>query len=112
LTANGYVYAYGNVTAYSDERLKSNITTIAGALDKIVALRGVSYTKDGKAEIGVIAQEVQSVVPEVVHDTPDGYLSVAYGNLVGLLIEAVKELKAEVSELKAEVKELKQSKKD
>jgi hypothetical protein len=111
LTANGYVYANGNVTAYSDERLKTNITTITGALDKVLALRGVSYTKDGKVNIGVVAQETKPIVPEVVHDTPDGYLSVAYGNLVGLLIEAVKELKAEVSELKAEVDELKQSKK-
>ena len=69
-------------------------------LDKVNALRGVSYTKDGENSIGVIAQEVQKVIPEVVQDNEE-YLSVAYGNLVGVLIEAVKELSAEVEALKA-----------
>jgi len=97
---SGNFTATGNITAYSDERLKSNIETISGALDKVNALRGVSYTKDGEASIGVIAQEVQKVIPEVVQDNEE-YLSVAYGNLVGVLIEAVKELSAEVEALKA-----------
>ena len=97
---SGNFTATGNITAYSDERLKSNIETISGALDKVNALRGVSYTKDGENSIGVIAQEVQKVIPEVVQDNEE-YLSVAYGNLVGVLIEAVKELSAEVEALKA-----------
>ena len=100
LTASGYLYASGNVTAYSDERLKSDITTLTNALDTVQALRGTAFVKDGVANIGLIAQEVQKVLPQVVHETPDGYLSVAYGNIVGVLIEAVKELKAEVEELK------------
>ena len=91
--------AVGNVTAYSDRRLKSDIVTIPNALDTVSKLRGVNFTKDGEASTGVIAQEVQEVMPEVVHEGGE-YLSVAYGNLVGVLIEAVKELKAEVDALK------------
>ena len=86
-----------NVTAYSDERLKSDIETLDGS--KVYEMRGVSFTKDGEAGSGVIAQELQKVAPELVHEGEE-YLSVAYGNLVGYLIEAVKELKAELDELK------------
>ena len=96
---NGNWTAIGNVTAYSDRRLKSDIVTIPNALDTVSKLRGVNFTKDGMASTGVIAQEVQEVMPEVVH-VGEEYLSVAYGNLVGVLIEAVKELKAEVEALK------------
>lgn len=97
----GNVYAVGNVTAYSDARLKSDVRTIDNALDKVTALRGVYYTKDGKAGLGVIAQETEAVLPEVVvENNNDGYKSVAYGNIVGVLIEAIKELKAEIEELK------------
>jgi hypothetical protein len=99
-TNGGNFTATGNVTAYSDERLKSDIVTIPDALEKVKALRGVNFTKEGKASTGVIAQEVQQVIPEVVQDNGD-YLSVAYGNLVGVLIEAVKELSEEVEALKA-----------
>ena len=96
---SGNVVATGNVTAYSDERLKSDIETLDGS--KVYEMRGVSFTKDGEASSGVIAQELQKVAPELVNDSGD-YLSVAYGNLVGYLIEAVKELKAEVEQLKSE----------
>jgi hypothetical protein len=92
--------ASGNVTAYSDERLKTDVQTFSNALATVQALRGVSYIKDGQAQVGVIAQEVQKVLPQVVQDNPNSYLSVAYGNIVGVLIEAIKELKAEVEELK------------
>jgi hypothetical protein len=95
----GHFTASGDVTAYSDARLKDNIETIGGALDKVSAMRGVTFDKDGQRSTGVIAQEMQEVMPEVVMQN-DEYLSVAYGNLVGVLIEAVKELKAEVEELK------------
>jgi hypothetical protein len=95
----GHFTATGNVTAYSDERLKSDIVTIPDALETVCKLRGVNFTKDGEASTGVIAQEVQKVIPEVVLQG-DEYLSVAYGNLVGVLIEAVKELKEEVQQLK------------
>ena len=65
-------------------------------------MRGVSYTKDGEASSGVIAQEIEKVAPELVHTAKDemGTKSVAYGNLVGYLIEAVKDLKAEIDDLK------------
>jgi len=95
----GDIVATGNISAYSDERLKSEVETINNALDLVQNLRGVRYIKNDKRGVGVIAQEVQKVVPEVV-DEGEEYLSVAYGNLVGVLIEAVKELKAEVDELK------------
>ena len=65
-------------------------------------MRGVMYDKDGERGTGVIAQEMQQVMPEVVMDSGRGdYLSVAYGNIVGVLIEAVKELKAELDEYKS-----------
>lgn len=105
----GSIYAFGNVTAYSDVRLKTNIELIPDALDKICQLRGVTYDRrdiDGIGrQTGVIAQEVQAVLPEAVMQADDeqGTLSVAYGNLVGLLVEAVKELRAEVRELRARV---------
>ena len=95
---NGSFTATGNITAFSDERLKENIETIEGALDKVTQMRGVMYDKDGERGTGVIAQEMQQVMPEVVHDGE--YLSVAYGNIVGVLIESIKELKAEIEELK------------
>ena len=84
--------AIGNVTAYSDERLKENIKTIPNALETVKKLRGVSFDrKDFSSRgIGVIAQEIEQVLPEVVVDGE--YKSVSYGNIVGLLIEAIKEL--------------------
>ncbi len=88
----------GNVTAYSDVRLKENVETITSALDKVSNMRGVTFDMNGKRSTGVIAQEVQQVLPEVVIEGE--YLSVAYGNLVGVLIEAIKELKKEVDDLK------------
>ena len=93
----GSFTASGDVTAYSDARLKEDINTLDGS--KVFDMRGVSFTKDGKAGSGVIAQELQKIAPELVHDD-EQYLSVAYGNLVGYLIESVKMLKAEIEELK------------
>ena len=98
----GAFTATGNITAFSDARLKENVETIEGALDKVSQMRGVMYDKDGERGTGVIAQEMQQVMPEVVMDSGRGdYLSVAYGNIVGVLIEAVKELKAELDEYKS-----------
>ena len=93
-------YSAANWCLASDERLKENIETICCGLDKVKAMRGVSYTKDGEAQVGVVAQEVEKVVPEVVFEGEDGYKSVAYSQLVGVLIEAVKDLSAQVEELK------------
>jgi hypothetical protein len=100
IDASGNVTATGNVTAYSDVRLKSNIQTIESGLDKVCAMRGVTFEKDGVASLGVIAQEVEQVIPEVVFTDADGMKSVAYANLVGVLIEAIKELKLEIEILK------------
>jgi hypothetical protein len=99
----GDIYATGTITQGSDERLKTEIRTIDGALAKVCAMRGVSFTRKdtGKREVGVIAHEVAEVVPEVVSEVENGHLSVAYGNMVGVLIEAVKELRDEVWQLKA-----------
>jgi hypothetical protein len=103
----GSFTATANITAYSDISLKENIETIPNALDKVLALRGVEYNRidleEKPRQIGVIAQEIEEVIPEVVLTDEEGIKSVAYGNLVGLLIESVKELKAEVNELKAKL---------
>ena len=96
----GNFTATGDVTAYSDKRLKRNIETITNAVDTVSKLRGVNYEKDGRNSTGVIAQEVEEVLPQVVHTAPDGMKSVAYGNIVGILIEAIKEQQKEIEELK------------
>ena len=89
-----------NFVSSSDARLKSDVETIVDALALVSALRGVRFTMDGSRQIGVIAQEVEAVLPEVVRaDADTGQLSVAYGNITCLLIEAVKELSARVAEL-------------
>ena len=89
-----------NFVSSSDARLKSDVETIAGALALVSALRGVRFTMDGMRQIGVIAQEIEPVLPEVVQaDAESDQLSVAYGNITGLLIEAVKELTARVAAL-------------
>jgi hypothetical protein len=89
----------GNITAKdfiatSDRRLKSDIATICNAMDIVKGMRGVYFTRIGQSNrsTGVIAQEVEEVLPEVVHTSDDGMKSVSYGNIVGVLIEAVKVL--------------------
>ncbi len=110
----GSFTASGDVTAYSDERLKSDITTIEDALNKVKNLRGVMFDKTDtlsselKRSTGVIAQEVEKVLPEVVHnDINTGYKSVAYGNIVGVLIEAIKEQQEQIDKLKHDIEFLK-----
>ena len=97
----GSFTATGDVTAYSDERLKRNIETINKPLDIVNALRGVKFEKDGRHSTGVIAQEVEKVLPEVVHTDAEGMKSVAYGNVVGVLIEAIKEQQKQIDWLTA-----------
>jgi len=89
-----------DVIAFSDRKLKDNIETLDGK--KVLDMRGVSFTRKdtGLPSSGVIAQEIQKVAPELVHDT-EGTLGVAYGNLVGYLIEAVKDQQKQIDELKA-----------
>ena len=106
LDVSGNIYSSGTVTAASDITLKKNITTIDNALDKVCNLRGVEfdYIESGEHNIGVIAQEVEKVLPELVHT--DSTKSVAYGNLTAVLIEAVKELKKENDALSARIQSL------
>jgi hypothetical protein len=103
IDSSGNVVATANVTAYSDARLKKDVETIGDALGLVGKMRGVRYTRidTEKRNVGVIAQEMLEVIPEVVHQGTgaDDTLSVAYGNLVGVLIEAIKELEARVAEL-------------
>ena len=103
LDMSGNFTALGNVTAYSDARLKKDVKTISGALGIVGKMRGVTYTRidTDKAGVGVIAQEMLEVMPQVVQQGvgDDDTLSVAYGNLVGVLIEAIKELEARVAHL-------------
>ena len=116
MTSSGNFHADGDVIAYSttisDASLKDDVETIDRALDKVSNLRGVTYTwnagsREGKRDLGVIAQEVEAVIPEIVHEHEmpllDGetYKTVDYEKLTAVLIEAVKELKAELDALKA-----------
>lgn len=103
LEVSGSIRTSAALFQSSDARLKENIQTVDEALNKIVTSRGVTFDKDGSRQVGVIAQEIQTTVPEVVSEDNNGYLSVNYNGIVGVLIEAVKELKAEVEELKSKL---------
>ena len=109
----GEIRATNNVTAFysSDERLKDNVQVITNALAKVLQIRGVEFDwnnltepEDGyfvrKHDVGVIAQEIEKVLPEVVANREDGIKAVKYDRIIPLLIEAIKELKAEVDALK------------
>ena len=109
LSSTGSIVAEGDITAFgtvSDITRKENIVKIEGALDKIAKVSGYTYNYIGNSTpmTGVIAQEFEEVLPQVVYETKllDGTMSkaVRHGNIVGLLIEAIKELKAEIEELK------------
>lgn len=91
----------------SDKRVKTDIKPLTDSIEKISSLRGVSFRfKDSdKESIGVIAQEIESVLPEVVYTGSNGLKSVSYGNIVGLLIEAIKEHQAEIDNLKSKLGE-------
>ena len=112
----------GDLNSTSDIRYKKNIQPIDNALEKVQSLKGVTFDWDNDAfketehtkkpefterATGVIAQDVEKVLPEAVRENSDGFKNVAYGNMVGLLIEAIKEQQTQIDELKAEVAELK-----
>ena len=108
LDSSGNLVAAGNVTAYgsmSDEKLKENIEIIENPIEKIKNLKGVNFTykKDGSKSTGLIAQDLEKVLPEAVYTAKDledeEHLAIRYGNTVGLLVEAIKELEARVKEL-------------
>jgi hypothetical protein len=114
LTVSGAITATGEITAYfSDLRLKTNIVPIADALEKVEAINGVTFDPneaalalgiDNRHQMGVIAQEIEAVAPELVCDSAfAGYKTVRYDKLTALLIEAVKELSAKVKTLEAQI---------
>ena len=103
-TVTGDFVATGNVTAYSDERLKSDIKTASS--EAVYQMRGTAFIKDGKAGAGVIAQEIERVTPHLVHEQDDGYKSVDYMGLTAYLIEAVKSQKETIDQLTKRVEEL------
>ena len=106
----GEISATADVVAYysSDERLKDNVKVIENASDKVAQLRGVEFDWNDKQttyeghDVGVIAQDVEKVLPELVQTRDDGYKAVKYEKIVGLLIEAIKDLQDEVKALKGE----------
>jgi hypothetical protein len=104
LHVQGNILATGTVNASSDISLKDNITPIPNAIDKVLQIRGVTFNRndieDNPRQAGIIAQEVEKVLPEVVSEDKDGIKSVAYGNMVGLLIEAIKEQQEQINMLK------------
>jgi Chaperone of endosialidase/Phage T4 tail fibre len=111
LYVSGEIYATSDITAYSDIRAKSNLERIPNSLEKIQKLNGYTYdfntdepsqTKITNRYSGLVAQEVEQVLPEVIHKNDDGKLSIAYGNMAGLFVESIKELKKENTELKGE----------
>jgi hypothetical protein len=89
----GNIYGTGNITAYSDKRAKSDIVKIENALDKIDQLNGYTYTMNDERYTGLIAQEVLPVLPEAVVGSEETSYAIAYGNMMGLVIEAIKELR-------------------
>ena len=111
---NGDAYLSGSLTQASDARLKKNITTLSGSLDKINQLRGVTYNwidqkKDSTQQIGFIAQEVEKVFPQLVKTDEKGMKSVAYANMVPVLLEAIKDQQQQIDELKKAIEETKKT---
>lgn len=110
--ASGWIYSQGQYIG-SDKKFKKNIKKIPNSLDKVKQLRGVNYELNYSDSLsifntddqymGVVAQEVEEVVPEVVKTLPDGTKAVAYQNLVGLLIEAIKEQQVQIEVLQNEM---------
>jgi hypothetical protein len=136
LSVNGDIYATGNITAYSDIRRKKEVKTLQNALDRVLQLRGVNYrwrrfeevaredrhllphdhhsshgphdqTDYESIQMGLIAQEAQDIIPEVVLENPEnGCLSIDYAHLTGLLVEAIKDLNKKVDKQGKFIKEL------
>jgi hypothetical protein len=99
------LYFNGELLSTSDARLKTNIRVIDNALNKLCTLEGITYeligsTGTSKRQTGIIAQQVNEILPEAVSINNDGYYNIAYGNLAGLIIESIKELKTEINSIK------------
>ena len=100
LHVSGDIYATGNVTAYSDKRKKTNLRIIEDSVKKLEQINGYTYDKDGTEYTGLIAQEVLHILPQAVVGSEEEGYGLAYGNMVGILVEAIKELSNEVKILK------------
>jgi len=103
---NGDTTVGGDITISSDARLKSNIVSLGSTLSKLLLIDGKSYEKDGKQRIGVLAQEIEEVFPELVTEDGNEMLAVNYQGLVPVLINALKEQQSEIDELKEIVQKL------
>ena len=114
LDVAGDIRATGDVIAFSDARVKDNVETITNALAKVTSLRGVSYirndSEDKSRKVGVIAQEVKEILPEVVQQDSEGKYSVAYGNMVSIFIEAIKEQQNQINDLRKQINYLAENK--
>lgn len=109
LSVTGEITATGDITAFSDESIKENVEVIEDAVDKVQQLNGYTFDRtdiETSRQTGVIAQEVLKVLPEAVGES-DGKHTVAYGNMVGLLIEAIKEQQGQIDSLKEELQSIK-----
>jgi len=100
LHVEGNIYASGNVTAFSDKRKKTNLRIIEDSVKKLEQINGYTYDKDGTEYTGLIAQEVLHILPQAVVGSEEEGYGLAYGNMVGILVEAIKELSNEVKNLK------------
>lgn len=107
VTASGDITATGNVTGYSDARMKRSVSTITAAVAMVAQMRGVRFEMRGRPGVGVIAQELEMVLPELVSTDTDGFKHVAYANLAGVFIEAIKELNLRIERLEHMVDSLK-----
>lgn len=95
LNVNNDIYLKGTITNISDRRIKTDLRKIENALEKIEKINGYIYqrTDTGRIESGLIAQEVLEIIPEVIEKNKDDFYSIAYGNMMGIVVEAIKELK-------------------
>jgi hypothetical protein len=105
LHVNGDIYSSGDIIAFSDCNVKTDIQRIENAIEKIKQISGYTYRRIDEPQpsrryAGLLAQEVQQILPEVVHQDSNNKLSVAYGNVISLVVEAIKELSAEITEIK------------
>jgi hypothetical protein len=102
----GDIYASGNVTAYSDVRDKKNLKTIEDPVSKIEKINGYTYEKDGIAYTGLVAQELLEVLPEAVSGSEKSGYGIAYGNIAGMFVEAIKELNSKIKELENKLNQI------
>lgn len=116
LNVNGNILAAGTITASSDRRLKQNILPLTGTLSKLDQLRGVSFEwnhlattlglKEGQKSIGMIAQELQKVYPQLVVGSKNEYLSIDYGKFTVVLLQSIKELKSQMNTMQDQINTL------